>query len=211
VSPPAEENVLFPLMIAAALAITPASIDPSQRVALNVPLQIAKSAPSGVEIIRVVISPKATVASCEARVIGRGSVIDEQNCRHVRKLKVSPARDNNGEATYGVVELRLTWMVRRDGAPPREVVTAPISPDFMLPVNHLPSGVQSDRPILLLLLVGSDGSVEACSVEHGSGSASLDEAARRALASSKLTPLRDAAGIAVRGVQEASVGFALKP
>lgn len=202
---------MLALTIATALAIAPASLDPAKPVLLAVPVPVARTAPRGTEVVRLVISPEGTVVSCDARIVGRGPVVDEQNCRKASTLVATPARDADGATVYGEVAINLDWSLMRDPAKAPAVIAPSVVTDFRLPVKRLPSSVTADPVVKLAVLTRLDGSLEQCAVLQGSGNAPLDKAACGALKAAGLEPLRDAAKTAVRGVRMVTVGFVLTP
>jgi len=192
------------------LAVGTASLEVEHGFALATPLSIARTAPNGIETFRLVVSPEGDVVSCVATVAGRGLVSDEPNCRKLRKLKARPATDAKGTAVYSVVHFYVTWTIFGRTAPKRMLPVAPAA-DFALPLKRLPAGVSDNSRSLATVLTSAEGLVESCAITKTSGSEPLDTAVCRAVAAEGVTPIEDAAGKGVRGVQTLSVSFTVAP
>lgn len=195
----------------AALAATLAALPPSVHAPLDVPADITKTAPSGVEVFQLVVSPEGTVVSCQAHILGRDPVRDVQNCRLLLRLRATPASDQEGHKIHGVVKIYATWMVYRAGQPAPLPASPSTEADLYLPVSQLPAGVREDVTNYLVLVVGADGKVETCEVGRSSGHSALDNASCRAIIANGTEPLKDKSGMAVRSVQGFEIGFKVQP
>lgn len=200
------------LIVAAALTVQQATLQPPEHAPISVAPEIAGRYPSGTEIFKVSVSPEGVVSTCVVSITGRGPITDIANCKKLKRLKAKPAVDQNGRKIYGFASFIVSWNVLRAGHIPSAPSAMPqIEPDLYLPLNRLPNGIRSDATSVLLLVAGADGKMETCEVQQTSGLAALDEAACRAVAVAGVTPATDADGATVRAVHSVRVGFAVRP
>ena len=200
------------LIMAAAVTVQQAAIQPLKGLSLSVSPEIASHFPGGVEVIRAVVSPDGAISTCDASVVGRGPVTDKENCRKLMRFTATPALDQDGHRAYGTAEFRIVWNVFRSGDRSRPpAVLRPAEPELYLPLSRLPDGVTSEATSTLILVAGNDGKVETCQIQQSSGAAALDNAACRALALAGVTPLKDETGVSVRAIHTVRVGFSVKP
>jgi TonB family protein len=198
------------LAMLGALSIVQASIPAGSITPFDVPIEIARTAPTGVESFQLVVSPEGAIVACHVRVIGRGAVDDGPNCKRLLKLKAVPASDQEGHPIHGMVEIKVVWQMYRTGQAPALPVPAADSALY-LQIRQFPSGVAEGAHASLLLVVGADGKVEACQISRSSGHNGLDDAACQAVMARGVEPLKDKAGGAIRGVQNSWVGFEVRP
>jgi len=198
------------LAMLGALSIVQATIPAASITPLDVPSEIARTAPSGVESFQLVVSPEGAIVACHVRVIGRGAVEDGPNCKRLLKLKAIPASDQDGQPIHGMVEIKVVWQMYRTGQVPS--VPVPVADTALyLQTRQFPSGVAEGAHASLQLVVGADGKVEACQISRSSGHKGLDDAACQSVMASGVEPLKDKAGVAIRAVQNSYVGFEVQP
>lgn len=155
--------------------------------------------------IALTVSPEGKVEDCSIVSSGGNQSVDRYTCKLAsRRARFTPAKDAQGNPTYGVFRTTLTWWVGQ--RPP--VPAAPFKGEFDLTVNKLPDGVASPAILSVAFPVDASGTPQACAGERPEDSAALvSVACDQVLKTYRPAPAKSAAGEVVISIQEAEFRF----
>ena len=109
--------------------------------------------------VRLLISPEGRAVRCGLLRPSGTKELDGTTCAvFLTRTRFTPAKDADGRATYGEMELPVIWRMVR-GSPPKRQELPPLY-DFT--VAKLPDGVEPVR-VAVILSINADGSLGGCS------------------------------------------------
>lgn len=155
-------------------------------------------------VYRTLIAPTGRVERCEILKSSGVAEVDQIMCQNVTKrFRYAPARDDKGNAVFGVVSQTVTF--RSNGRP-----AAPSEADYGFAVNSLPGGAKLAR-VQLAVLVSPQGAMTSCAITDASALKPVNDMACSALMSSgSLDRVRDAKDNLVTTVRRISLDFRAK-
>ena len=151
----------IPLFLVAAALSAPLPIDGSLPGTKDYPTEALTKEISAAALVELVITPQGKVASCTLLASSGDAKLANAMCGLVNRRKWTAARSPDGAPVYGVVRTLLRFFIP-ETAVGDKIGAMSQSPDIEMTVSHLPGNGIRFYDAKVSLLVGRNGSVEAC-------------------------------------------------
>lgn len=156
--------------------------------------------------IRVVVGPTGKPEFCRLVRSSGSPSLDRVSCVLVLTMATfTPARDADGEATYGISVVPIIWRLPNNPSPPPKADPLPV--DRELTVNKLPEPLGSPTFVKLLLQVDAQGAIVQCTNNGTPETSGLGELACAAPSELLLAVERNTAGDPVAYVTTMTLRF----
>ncbi|WP_341207619.1 TonB family protein [uncultured Sphingomonas sp.] len=130
---------------------------------------------SGLTVVEVLVDPTGKPQTCGVASSSGSKDLDLKACAAaVLRGKYTPATDENKRPLYGILRLRVRWILTNVFDGPSGKPQSP--PDIVFEVAKLPEARRSVQ-VALTYLVNEQGAIERCSVLQSSGFKAFDASA----------------------------------
>ena len=169
------------------------------------PQAALRDAQEGATAYRLTIAPDGTAERCEVIHSSGFSALDAKTCPLVtRRARFTPARDEKGDVTYGVVWDWGVWTIPETG----RAVSLPPRSEVQVIVRALPAGLAAPVNVTTQVVVSASGGIERCDAVPSPASAKLGKVACEQVAAQWTpAPALTHTGSTVRSVQSVTVAF----
>ena len=123
------------------------------------PMKAFEKKAEGVTQFELLVAPDGQIANCTVTQSSGNEELDRTTCYLANKrVKFSPARGADGQATFGLYRSQAIWAL------PERTIAANPGPDLEVSLNRLPAGTAEPPVVKLAYAVDPQGRTSSCTL-----------------------------------------------